>query len=225
MSCGVISRRLVTRPDRLEGHRPVLAAALAPQDQHPAAELPSDPGGEPAEALLDGLLVEVDLAGGVGDDQVPAGQELQHSPGAGAWPAGGDAADVGLADRGGGTGPGQHDPQAPRGKAAGLLVPSLGPGVLPELGQQGLRGRGQRWQLVQRPDSDAAPVAAGIEQHGLPRDGQVRRDRRCRRPPGGGPGPGLVLRGDIAEHPVPHREAGGEFPAEPQLGRPGPAGA
>ena len=33
------------------------AAALAPQDQHPAAELAGDPGGKPTEALLDGPFV------------------------------------------------------------------------------------------------------------------------------------------------------------------------
>ena len=70
------------------------------------------------------------------------------------------------------------DPQAPGGKAADLFLPSLGTSVRPELGQQGLRGRGQRWQLVQRPDGDAAPIAAGVEQRPLPRDGQVRRHWR-----------------------------------------------
>lgn len=204
--------------DRLERHRGVLAAALAAQDHHPAAEFVREGPGEGLDAFLDGPLVDVGLAGGVGDDQAAAGEELQDPTCAGAGPVGGQGSDVGLVDGGVRAEAGQQDAQAAGGETLYLFVPALLLCVVPEVVEQGLGGGGEGGQAVQFPDGYAGPVAPDVEQRGLGRVDQVRRDGRCGRAREGGSLPGLVVRRVIAERPGADREPGREIAAEPQLG-------
>lgn len=217
--------------DRLERHRGVLTAALAAQDHHPAAEFVRDVLGEGLDALLDGSLVDVDLAGGVGDDQATAGEELQDSSCAGAGPVGGQGPDVGLVDGGVGAEAGQQDAEAAGGETPHLFVPALLFRVVPEVVEQGRCCRGEGGQTVEFPDGYAGPVAPGVEQRGLGRVDQEWRDGWCGWSRGGGSLPGLVVRCVIAESPGADREPGCEVTAEPQFGsmslfvRPGRAGS
>jgi len=161
--------------------------------------------------------VDAGLPGRVGGDQAALLEESQDVPGAGAAPVGGQGPDIGLVDRGLRADPGQQDPQAAGGDPAYLLVQATGFDVLPEVLQQSLGGRGEGRQLVQRALGEVAPVPAGPEQDALAGGDQVGRDRWCRRPAGGGFGPGLLLWRDVAELAGPHRQARGEISSQPQL--------
>lgn len=185
------------------------AAALAAQDLDPAADLLADAAGQGLDALLDGLLVGVELPGGVGDEQATLGQELHHPSGAGAWPVGLQRPDVGLGDGGVGAEEGQQDPQAPDGQLANLLVPVLVAGVLPERFQEGLGGRGEGRQLLKGTDGEEPPVPPRLEQRALRRVDQVRRDRWRWWAPGGG------LRS--APHAAVPVQRAGEGAAQPEL--------
>ena len=145
----------------------MFTAAFAAQDQHPAAELAGDPVREFLQALFDGVLVEVDLAGGIGDDQAALLKEAQDVPGTGAGPIGGQGPDVGFVDRGVCAGPGQQDPQAAGGDPAHLLVQCAFPDVLLEVLEQGIGGRREGRELAECALGQAAPVPAGLEQRAL----------------------------------------------------------
>ncbi|MFE2696335.1 hypothetical protein [Streptomyces mirabilis] len=127
----------------------MFAAAFTAQDQYPAAELIRDVLGEGLDALVDGPLVDVDLAGGVGDDEAAAGEELQDPACAGARPVGGQGPDVGLVDGGIGAEAGQQDAQAAGGETPYLFVPAPLLRVVPELVEQGLGRRGEGGQTVE----------------------------------------------------------------------------
>ena len=163
--------------------------------------------------LLDGVVVHVDLAGGVSDDQIVFLQEAQDAPAAGPRASGGHRADVGLGDGGLGAEPGKQQVQGPGGLAADPLGPGLGAAALLELLQQlpGARGEGR-----QRAGVDAAPVPRHGEQRALVGVHQVGRGR-----PGGTPAldwrPGPVAPRLVAQRPGGGPKPTRQRPAEPQL--------
>lgn len=126
--------------------------------------------------------MDIDLAVGIRNEQPSLGEELHGAASVGAAPTRGQRTDVRLVDRGVSADPGQHDAQAAADQAAQRVLPAAAPRVPVELRHQRFGRRSQCGQLVQRADGDAAPVAAHLEQHLLPRVGQMRRDRRSRRP-------------------------------------------
>ncbi|MEO3863265.1 hypothetical protein [Acrocarpospora sp. B8E8] len=125
--------------DRLEWHGAVFAAALASQHEHPPAKLACDGCGQFGQPQLDGLLVGVDLAGGVGDDHALVLEKTQDVPGAGAGPVGRQRPDGGV-----GADPGQQDPQAAGGDPVDLFIQAQGCSVLAEVLHQRLSGWGER---------------------------------------------------------------------------------
>lgn len=150
---------------------------------------------------------------GVGGGQALLGEELQDPAGAGAGPVGGQGSDVGLVDGGVRADPREQDAQAAGRQSADLFVPSLLAGVVTELVEQRLGGVGERGQLVELADGDAAPVPAGVEQDALGRVDQVRGERRGGRPGSGRALSALLVRRVVAERPGPNRESGSQIAA------------
>ena len=141
------------------------------------------PPGSPAMPLLDGTLVDIDLAAGVSDDQAAVAGSCRT------WRAlvpGRSRAATRCRPRGSGRRAPSQASRIRRLRAAirlTWLVQSAGLGGVPAEGlDQGVCGRGEGGQLGEGADGDATPVPAGVEQDVLRRrrPGAARRSR-CRR--------------------------------------------
>jgi hypothetical protein len=143
------------------------AAAFTPKHVNPAAQLLGDAVGQRLHPVLDRTFVRIDLAVGIGDEHGALGEELHDPAGVGPWPVGRQRPDVRFVERGVGAYPGQHDAQAPGRQSAELLVPVSAAGAALKLVQQRLRRWGERGQVLQTADADAAPVPPYLEQDAL----------------------------------------------------------